>query len=101
MATYEYSREQRLRKQAELQSLYTNLTSLREREASYIEASMTVPERLVGQIEEIRQEVINVERELLTLGDETLEMPARQFYREAFEAESAEDLPKAIKLYKI
>jgi hypothetical protein len=100
MATYEHSREQRLRKQAELQSLYTNLVNLREREASYIEASMTIPERLVSQIKEVRQEVIKVERELLALGDETLEMPARQFYREAFEAESAEDLPKAIKLYK-
>jgi hypothetical protein len=100
MVTYEHSREQRLRKQAELQSLYTNLASLREREASYIEASMTIPERLVSQIKEIRQEVIKVERELLALGDETLEAPARQFYREAFASESTEDLAKAIKSYK-
>ena len=81
-----YAREQRLRKQAELQSLYTNLASLRRDrgEASYIEASVIIPERLVNQINELRQDILRVERELAALGDEAVETPGFRFYREAF-----------------
>lgn len=100
MATDEHFREQRLRKQAELQSLYLNLANLRKQEATYIEASAGLPDLLVHQINEVRQEIRSVEAELLTLNDESIQTPARQFYREAFEAELAGDSDKAIKLYR-
>jgi hypothetical protein len=100
MATDVHTREQRLRKQAELQSLYLNLANLRKQEASYIEASAGMPELLVHQINELRQEIRGVEDELLGLNDESIQVPARQFYREAVEAELAGDTDKAIKLYK-
>lgn len=100
MATDVHAREQRLRKQAELQSLFLNLANLRKQEATYIEASAGLPEFLVRQITELRQEIRAVEDELLTLNDETIKTPARQFYREAFEAELNGDYDKAIKLYK-
>ncbi len=100
MATDVHSREQRLRKQAELQSLYLNLANLRKQEASYIEASAGLPELLSHQINELRQEIRGVEDELLALNDESIQTPARQFYREAFEVELAGDYDKAIKLYK-
>lgn len=100
MATDVHSREQRLRKQAELQSLYLNLASLREREASYMDFSTVIPERLANQINETRQEMQQVEDELLTLGDETISSPARQPYWEAFAAELSGDLAQAINLYK-
>ncbi|MFC1976087.1 hypothetical protein ACFLXQ_06830, partial [Chloroflexota bacterium] len=100
MTTDEYAREQRLRKQAELQSLYTNLASFREREASYIQFSTAIPERLVDQITEARYQIEETEGELLTLGDETVGTPARQFYRDAFQAELGENFAEAIKLYK-
>lgn len=100
MATDVHAREQRLRKQAELQSLFLNLANLRKQEATYIEVSAALPEFLVHQINELRQDIKGVEAELLTLNDETVNTPARQFYREAFEAELAGDYEKAIKLYK-
>jgi hypothetical protein len=100
MAADVHSREQRLRKQAELQSLYSNLANLREREASYIAANAAIPELLVNQINEQRQQIGEVETELLELDDETIQTRGRQFYREAFEAELAGDLDKALKLYK-
>jgi hypothetical protein len=100
MATDVHSREQRLRKQAELQSLYLNLANLRKQEATYIESSAGLPDMLVHQINELRQEIRGVEDELLALSDESIQSPARQFYREAFEAELARDYDKAIKLYK-
>jgi len=50
MATDVHAREQRLRKQAELQSLFLNLANLRKQEATYIEASAGLPEFLVRQI---------------------------------------------------
>lgn len=100
MATDVHTREQRLRKQAELQSLYLNLANLRKQEASYIEASAGMPDLLVNQINELRQEINGVENELLGLNDDSIQSPARQFYREAVEAELAGDTEKAIKLYK-
>lgn len=100
MATDVHAREQRLRKQAELQSLYLNLSNLRKQEASYIEVSAAMPDLLVHQINELRQEINGVENELLGLNDESIQVPARQFYREAVEAELAGDTEKAIKLYK-
>jgi hypothetical protein len=100
MATDVHSREQRLRKQAELQSLHLNLANLRKQEATYIEASAGLPELLVHQINDLRHVIRDVEDELLALNDESIQTPARQFYREAFEAELADDYDKAIKLYK-
>jgi hypothetical protein len=100
MATDEHLREQRLRKQAELQSLYLNLANLRKQEATYIETSAGLPDLLVHQINEVRQEIRQVEDELLGLHDEAIQTSARQFYREAFEAERAGDSDKAIKLYR-
>lgn len=95
-----HHREQRLRKQAELQSLYLNLANLRKQEASYVEVSANTPELLLHQINETRHEIRGVEDELLALNDESLQTPGRQFYREGFEAELAGDFDKAIKLYK-
>jgi hypothetical protein len=95
-----HHREQRLRKQAELQSLYLNLANLRKQEVSYIEVSANIPELLLHQINETRQEIRAVEDELLALNDETIQTPGRQFYREAFDSELAGDFDKAIKLYK-
>ena len=71
MATDVHAREQRLRKQAELQSLYLNLANLRKQETTYIESSAGLPELLVHQINDLRQEISGVEDELLTLNDET------------------------------
>lgn len=100
MAADVQTREQRLRKQAELKSRYINLANLREREVSYIETSATLPDLLIHQINEVRREIRSIEDELIALKDETIQSPARQFYREAFEAELAGDLDKAVKLYK-
>jgi len=100
MAADIHSREQRLRKQAELQSLHLNLANLREREASYIAASAAIPELLVNQINDQRQQIQRVEDELLALGEEPAQPPGRQLYREAHEAELAGDFDRALKLYK-
>jgi hypothetical protein len=94
------AREQRLRKQAELQYLSGNLANLRERESSYIQASAAVPELLLNQINEVRQEIKRVEDELLALQDKSIATPARQYYWEAFAAELNGDLAEASKLYK-
>jgi len=88
------------RKQAERQSLYSNLARLRDREASYIEASATVPTLLLNQINDVRQTIQAVEQELALLADESLETPAHQLYWAAFAAELAGDAPKATGLYK-
>ena len=98
--TDEYSREQRLRKQAEIQSLYTNLTNLREREASYIQFSTAIPEQVSKQIAETRQKIQATENELVILGDQTFDTSAREFYRVGFEAEAAGDFDEALKQYK-
>jgi len=92
MAASVHTREQRLRKQAELQSLYSNLANLREgSEASYIAANAVVPERLITQINELRGKLQAVENELVALGDESTLSSGRQFYWEAFDAEQAGD----------
>ncbi|MFN8454942.1 MAG: hypothetical protein U0401_09795 [Anaerolineae bacterium] len=100
MAADVHSREQRLRKQAELQRFSLNLANLRKQEASYIEVSAAIPELLLNQINETRREIRSVEGELLALNDESIRSQARQFYTEAFEAELNADIDKAIKLYR-
>ena len=100
MAADIHSREQRLRKQAELQTINLNLANLRKQEASYIESSAAIPEILVNQIKEQRLKIQQVEDELSALEGEATPPRARQFYREAFEAEQVYDLEKALKLYK-
>ncbi|RME77111.1 MAG: hypothetical protein D6784_04375, partial [Chloroflexi bacterium] len=94
------SREQRLRKQAELQSLYLNLSSLREREASYIAVSAAVPELLTHQIDDLRRQINQVEDELLALGDESLDTPARRAYVDGLTAEQSGNFDAALKLYR-
>lgn len=94
------NREQRLRKQAELQSLHLNLATLRKQEGSYISASAAVPERLSNQIKEARYEIQNVEDELLALRPNSLTISGREAYWKAFEAELAGDFERALKLYK-
>jgi hypothetical protein len=98
--TNEYSREQRLRKQAEIQSLYINLSNLREREASYIQFSTAIPVQVKNQITETRQKIQTVETELVVLGDQTFDTPAHQFYRDGLQAEFAGNFDEALKLYK-
>lgn len=100
MAADIHSREQRLRKRAELQSLNLDLANLRKQEASYIEVSAAIPELLVHQVKEQRLKIQQVEDELLALSDAATLSQGRQFYREAFEAEQANDLDKALKLYR-
>ncbi|GEM_PF-1458671 len=95
-----YSREHKLRKEAELQSLHLDLASLRKQESTYIVAFAAVPDLLVNQIIEIRREIRHVEDELLALHVESIQIPAREFYWQAFEAELANDLERAVKLYK-
>ncbi len=100
MTTDEYAREQRLRKQAEIQSLYNNLVNLREREASYIRFSTTIPELVENQLSEVRQKIQVTERELAALGDATFDTPGRNLYHEAFAAEVEGNFEEAQKLYK-
>lgn len=94
------SREQRIRKQAELQSLYNALANLRDRETSYMEASASVPELSINQTNQIRQRIVALESQLVPKAEESSEALAHRFYAEAFEAELAGDHDKAIKLYK-
>ena len=96
------AREQRLRKQAELQSLQRQLVNLRsaQQEESYISSQAVIPPQLTQQIDKARQQIEAVEDELITLGDKTVDSRGRQFYREAFKAELGEDNDKALKLYK-
>jgi len=94
------SREQRLRKQAELQSLYSTLASLREREASYIETAATLPALVLNQIRETRQQIELIEDELSALDDASPGPPAQKFYRQGFTAELDGDFSEAIKQYK-
>ena len=93
-------REQRLRKQAELQSLTSQLVTLREQEVSYISAQAVIPVRLTQQINKMRQQIEAVEDELLALEEDNVVIPAHQFYREAVAAELAEDYDRALKLYR-
>ena len=94
------TREQRLRKQAELQSLHINLASLRKQEASYISASAFVPKILGHQINEMRRDIKKIERELLALQPNLEDATGRKFYWNAFEAELANDFKQANKLYR-
>lgn len=97
----ELSRELRLRKQAELQSLQTTLTSLREREASYIEASANIPNLFSQQIDDVRHQIAEIENLLSDEADAVSSAAiARQTYADAFFAERAGDFSKAAKLYK-
>lgn len=91
------NRELRLRKQAELQSLYTNLATLRKQEASY---ASIVPERLLGQINEARSEIRQIEETLLTLDGKIFASSGRELYWQGFEAELAGDFQQALKLYR-
>ena len=100
MAAEKLSREQRLRKEAQLQSQYINLANLREREASYIDTLAIIPDALLGQISEAQQNIQSLENELSEPDDNSTEARGRQFYREAVEAETAGDLSKAGKLYR-
>ena len=65
------SREQRIRKEAELQSLYAALASFRGREASYIQDSAAIPDVLVNQINETRRDIERVETEIFALTEQT------------------------------
>ncbi|MCB0193065.1 MAG: hypothetical protein KDJ65_14065 [Anaerolineae bacterium] len=94
------SREQRIRKQAELQSLYNALANLRDRELTYMEASASVPDLSINQTNQIRHRIEALESQLIAQEEESSETFAHRFYREAFEAELAGDYDKAIKLYK-
>lgn len=94
------SREQRLRKQAELQSLYTNLASLREREASYISASAPVPDLLLKQLNELRHQIESVENALAALEHQSVRPLAQDYYHQAFEAELKGNYSDAINLYR-
>lgn len=94
------SREQRIRKQAELQSLIGSLANLREREASYIDASARIPKLFHSQLNEIRRQIAELEEELADRSDASGEEKGRQLYAEAFATELAGDLSKAAGLYK-
>jgi hypothetical protein len=95
------SREQRIRKQAELQSLYSTLSNLRGRELSYMEASARIPRLVHTQIDGVRQKMVSLEEELAgTTDEDPAEAKGRRFYAEAFEAERAGELEKALGIYK-
>ena len=94
------TREQRLRKQAELQSLSRDLATLRKQEGEYISTQAVVPAQLMQQIGKIRQQTKRVEDELLLLEEESIDIPAYQFYRKAFAAELDKAYDEALKLYK-
>jgi hypothetical protein len=98
MAPSTLSREQRLRKQAELRSLNINLNNLREREATYIRASAVVPDVLIHQINDIRRQITLIEDELQAAAEP--DPAGRQYYRQALEAEEAENQTEALKLYR-
>ncbi len=100
MAVDVQTREQRLRKQAELQSLQLNLTSLRKQEASYISASATIPDLLLHQIVEQRQKIQQVETDLLALKGESAPFPGRDPYWAGLQQELTGEYNKAINLYK-
>lgn len=89
----------RLRVQAELQSLYTQLSNLREREADYFPMVSGMPAWLSSKINETRQTIFRLEEELQTLDPRITETAAKRFYREAYAAEIVEDWKKAEQLY--
>ena len=94
------SREQRIRKQAELQSLYGSLANLRERETSYIDASARIPELFHSQLDDTRRQIAELELELAAPNDDSAEVKGRELYALGFEAELAGEFSKAEKAYK-
>lgn len=90
----------RLRVQAELQSLYTQLSNLREREADYFQTVSGVPAWLVSKINETRRNIFRLEDELHTLDPRLAETAAKRLYREAYDAETVEDWKNAERLYR-
>jgi hypothetical protein len=95
------SREQRIRKQAELQSLYSTLSNLRGREVSYMEASARIPRLVHTQIDGVRQKMVSLEDELAgSTEEDPAEAKGRRFYAQAFEAERTGELEKALGIYK-
>ncbi|NEP84767.1 MAG: hypothetical protein F6K39_45690, partial [Okeania sp. SIO3B3] len=95
-----HSREQRLRKQAEITSLYINLDNLRRQESSYIRASAAIPELLSNQIRDTRRRLQTVEQELAQLENKPMVTPGADLYQQGFEAELANDINKAVKFYR-
>ncbi len=98
------SREQRLRKQAQLQSLYTNLAHLREREANYINDAVAIPDLFLNQINEARQEIVSIEEQILALGNDSaktiVDPSAQEAYQQGYTAEVAGNTAQALKLYR-
>jgi hypothetical protein len=94
------SREQRLRKQAELQSLVGTLANMRQREASYIDTDANIPEMFGSQVVDVQQKIEALETELGNYAEGSTQWRARQQYSDALKAELSGDLAKAQKLYK-
>lgn len=90
----------RLRVQAELQSLYTQLSNLREREADYFQTVSGVPAWLLSKIDETRRNIFRLEDELQTLDPRLAETTAKRLYREAYDAEIVENWKNAEQLYR-
>ncbi|OQY28879.1 MAG: hypothetical protein B6243_11665 [Anaerolineaceae bacterium 4572_5.2] len=90
------NREQRLRIQAELQSLTTELQHLRQREAEHLKSVSGAPQFTTNKIRELRQRIIQLEDDLQA-GEKS---PAQELYRAGFAAELLGDTKKAIRLYK-
>jgi hypothetical protein len=100
MTADQYSREYRLRKQAEWQMLHGSLSHLREREDSYIAVAAAVPLQMANQIRETRRDMRAVEEELLTLHDHSINEAGHRLYWQAYDAEIKGDVTEAVKLYK-
>ena len=94
------SREQRIRKEAQLQSLYTSLANYRKQEVTYIENAAAIPMVLINQINEARHEIIQIEGELFSPSSQPSKHRAGDYYQQAVEAELAGDLNAALKLYR-
>ena len=94
------SREQRIRKQAELQSLYTALANLREREASYMAASAKIPAAVIGQIHDVQHNIEEIENQLFEAEERSSDASSRKVYRAALAAELSGDYDGAAKLYR-
>ncbi len=100
MSNDTHTRQQLLRKQAELRSLYANLGRLRNRETSFIDSAAVIPALFQNQILKVRLDIKAVEDDLLDLDESRVTTPARELYWEAFTAEELEDWDKALKLYR-
>lgn len=89
-------RQQRLRIEAELQSLTTELQHQRQREAEHFKSVSGAPQFTKDKIRDLRRRIIQLEDALQP--DE--KSPAQQWYQEGFAAELRGDTKKAIRLYK-